>query len=561
MKRLRNDVEAFLRSKVYAVGLVLIAVCAYGYAVTHYAVGMDDTAIPMYYEEGMAPYVGRWSLFVLNKIFHFTAYAPWLVELISVLLLTLAVTLWCVLWKRICEPRVSLPVWSYIFVAGIFLSCPLVSELFVFYLHNGICLGYGMTALALLCFTDSLAQERTKKSRLKQLALSAVLISAALGCYESFLIVYAMGAIMCFFLVRRLYGKESGNTGYSPKLLFWAGSGMAAAVAGLVIHKAVLAALKIIYHLEKFSCYNVLYRSLFGDVFTAEGEIQMLLKRFFVKYYVNAVVYLPITVLVLAFLFIGIYALVSGVQKKDILLPVCAAMLVMLPVAMSFAEGLATRYRSAQYVPVVGAFAVLLAMLEICLHKCGRWLPALGALCMSALLLAQCADMNKWFRLDYLKYQDTKEVMDRVADDLEREYDIHKPIVFRGAYAVPYEICKDACISFSSKRYQWICRLTDWMDPHLKEKYFGRGARGYVFAESPVISTLQWGVTAFDGTSGQLIEFWKMHGYDAFLCETDPDVIEEAEQIRARENMPGYPEKGYIVEYDDYIIVNLEVSE
>ena len=542
-------------------GLALIAVCAYGYAVTHYAIGMDDTAIPMYYEEGMAPYVGRWSLFGLNKIFHFTAYAPWVVELISVLLLMSAVTLWCVLWRRACGSRTVLPIWSYVFAAGIFLSCPLISELFVFYLHNGICLGYGMTALALLCFLDSLAQEKTKKYRLQQLALSAALLSISLGFYESFLIVYAMGAIMCFFLVRRLYGKEGGNSEYSPKLLLWAGYGITASIAGLAVHKAVLIILKNIYHLEKFSCYNVLYRSLFGDIFTVEGELQMLLKRFFVKYYVNAVVYLPITVLVSAFLFIGIYALCSGVWKKDILLPVCAAMLIILPVVMSLAEGLATRYRSAQYVPVVGAFAVFLAMLEIRLHGCPKWLAVPGALCMSALLLAQCADMNKWFRLDYLKYQDAKEVMARVADDLERECDIRKPIVFRGAYTVPYEICGDACVSFSSKRYQWICRLTDWMDPHLKEKYFEKGGRGYVFAETPIISTLQWGVTAFDGTSGQLIEFLKMHGYSSFHCETDLNVIEDAELIRARENMPGYPDDGYMVEYDDYIIVNLERAD
>lgn len=554
MKRLFNDVRAFARCKVYMVGLALIAVCAYGYAVTHYAVGMDDTAIPMYYEEGMAPYVGRWSLFVLNKIFHFTAYAPWIVELLSVLLLMLAVTLWCVLWRRICGPKVKLPVWSYVFAAGIFLSCPLISEVFVFYLHNGICLGYGTTALALLYFSDSLESEKTKKYRIKKLALSTAFLTVTLGFYESFLIVYVMGAVMCFFLVRRLYGK-SGELKYSPKLFSWAGSGIAVTVSGLAAHRAILAVLKSVYHLEKFSRYNVLYRRLFGDIFMVQGELKMLLKRFLLRYYLDAVVYLPITVLVIALLFIGIYSLGMGARKKDILLPVCAAMLVILPVAMSVAEGLATRYRSAQYVPIVGAFAVLLAMLEICQHRYPKWLPMLGGLCICALLLGQCADMSKWFRLDYLKYRDAKEVMDRVADDLEKEYDIDKPIVFRGAYEVPDAISEHACVSYSSEQYRWICRLTDWLDPHLKEKYFSDS--GYVFAETPVVSVLQWGATAFDGTSGQLIEFWKMHGYQSFHCESDLNVIEEAEQIREKENMPGYPDDGYIAEYNNYIIVNL----
>lgn len=561
MKRLLNDVKEFCRCKAYVIGLTLIAVCAYGYAVTHYAIGMDDTVIPLYFGEGLAPYVGRWSLFVINRIFHIADFVPWMVELVSVLILMLSVTLWCVLWKRICEPRIALPTWSYVFVAGIFLSCPLISEVFVFYLHNGICLGYGVTALALLCLMNGLSLKKSRKYCLGQLMLSAVLAAVAMGFYESFLIVYIMGAVMCFFLIHRFYGKKDGTSEYSAKLLSWIGSGVLIVLTAMAIRTAVLALLKAVYHLEELGGYDVLYRSLFGDVFTVEGELVMTLKRFFVKYYVNAVVYLPITVLVFALAFLGIYSLYHGIRKKDILLPVCIVMLVVLPIFMSLVEGLATRYRSAQYVPVVGAFAVLLAMLELRLHKLPKWVPTLGAMCMGVLLFNQCTDMNRWFYLDYLKYQDAEEVMSRIACDLEKECDTSKPVVFRGAYAVPYEISKDACVSFSSAQYGWICRLTDWLDPHLKEKFFAENGRGYVFAETPVVSTLQWGVTAFDGTSGQLIAFWKMHGYDAFRCETDLDVIEEAEGIRKEENMYGYPKEGYIKECEDYIIVNFSDAE
>ena len=48
-----------------------------------------------------------------------------------------------------------------------------------------------------------------------------------------------------------------------------------------------------------------------------------------------------------------------------------------------------------------------------------------------------------------------------------------------------------------------------------------------------------------------------MHGY-SFRCVTDPETIAEAARIMRDENMPGYPQKGYIREEDDYIIVNLE---
>lgn len=554
MKRLLSEVKVFCRCKLYVIGLALVAVGAYGFAITHYAIGMDDTVIPLYFEEGLAPYVGRWSLFLINKFFHIADFVPWMTELVSVIILMGSVTLWCVLWKRICEKKAALPTWSYLFVAAVFISCPLISEIFVFYLHNGVCLGYGVTALALLALLSGLSVKASKEYYIRRMCLSAVLLTVALGFYESFMIVFIIGAVLCFFLIRCLYGRKGEDAEWTVKLVHWIGSGVFTIIISVILRFVVLKVIHIVYQLEGFDRYNVLYRSLFGDIFTAEGEFTMVIKRFFVKYYVNAIVYLPITVLVAAIAVIGIYALYSGIQKRDILLPVCAVVLVVLPVLMSLIEGLATRYRTAQYVPVLCAFAVLLLLIELYMHKSPQWIRVISFLFLSVLIFNQCTDMNKWFYIDYLKYEDARKVMDQIAYDLENDYDTNKPIVFKGAYTVPYEICEDAYVSFASREYMWIRRMTDPIDTHLKEKYFA--PIGFGFAESPVVSVLQWGVTAFDGTSQQLIEFWKMHGHDAFRCVTDLKVIEEAESIRQETNMPGYPKEGYIMELEDYIIVN-----
>lgn len=557
MKKLYDELKTLFHSKIYLMIVGLSATCAYGYAVTHHAIGMDDTVIPLYYEEGLAPYVGRWSLFIINKLFHIADFIPWMVELVSVLILILSVTLWCILWKRICEPKVVLPLWSYAFMAAIFLSCPLISEVYVFYLHNGICTGYGVTALALICFMDSLKTEETKQYRIKQGFLSAVLLTVALGFYESFIMVYVLGAVMCFFLIRVLYGKRNEASGYQTNILYWIGNGLLIAVISVVLRMAILAILSQVYQLDKLDNYDVLYRNLFGNIFTIEGEFAMILKRFFVKYYVNAILYLPITVLVVSMIFIGIYSLYKGIRKRDIMLPLCSVALVIFPVFMSIIEGLATRYRSAQYVPLIGAFAVLLLLIELHQYKMPKWVFVGCYLFLSVLLYNQCTDMNRWFYLDDLKYQDAKEVINQVAYDLEKGYDISKPIIFIGAYEVPYEITKDVYVSFASPEYRWISRLTDWIDPHLKEKYHAGNGKGYIFAESPIISVLQWGLTAFDGTSQQLIEFMKMHGHDNFHCETDLAVIQEIHQLHMEDNMPSYPKAGYIKECEDYIIVNL----
>jgi len=189
MKRLKEDLLFFLKCKWYILGLAVTAVLSYGYAVTHFAIGMDDTAVSLYYDDGLAPYVGRWSLFIINKFLHISEFAPWMVEFVSVLLLMLSVTLWCVLWKRICEPGVMIASGKYALVAGVFLSCPLISEIFVFYLHNGVCTGYGVTALGLIAYLDSLGKNGSRVEVFRKLMLSAVLLTIALGFYESFIII------------------------------------------------------------------------------------------------------------------------------------------------------------------------------------------------------------------------------------------------------------------------------------------------------------------------------------------------------------------------------------
>lgn len=554
-----REIHSFIKCKVYMAAVGLVALCGYGFAIAHPAIGMDDTAMSLYFEEGVAPYMGRWCIFVLNKVFRIriSGFAPWMAELVSVLILILSVTLWCVLWRRVCEPKVNLPRWSYLFVAGIFLSCPLISEVFVFYLHNGICTGYGVTALSLLCLLESFSAENTGKRRWGYVACSALLLTVALGFYESFVMVYVMGGTTVFLLLRRLYGKDGRETRYGSNVREWMRNGFLAVASSVLLRAAILFVLKISYRLERLDKYDVPLHPFFRDNFKVEGELVMNLKRFWVMYYVNGIVYLPIAVLVVSLAAIGLYSLYHGWRKRDFAIPLCGIAMILLPVLMSVVEGMPTYYRAAQYVPMVGAFAVLLLLVEVKRRgKSGR-LSVVCGLLLSALIYNQCADLNRWFYLDYRKYQNAVEVMNRVAYDLQTGFDVEKPLVFRGAYRVPYEISKDAYCGFSSPQYRWICRVTDPVDPHLKEKYFAENGRGYVFAQSPIVSVLQWGLTAFDGTCGQLMAFWNMHGH-SFPYVTDPAIIEEAERIRVEEDMPGYPRDGYILECEDIIIVNLE---
>lgn len=555
MKKILSELKQFLQCRSYVLIVGLAAICSYGFAMMHPAIGMDDTAIYLYFEEGMAPYVGRWTLYMLNKVLPLDYFAPWMMELVSVLIFCISVTLWCVLFWRICKDFVDIPKWCYGIAAAIFLSSPLINEVFVFYLHNGICLSYGLIALSLLFLLNMLERGMSRKQIICSACASAVSLTCALGCYESFAIVYTMGAVMCFFLIRRWYCGEKMKYSHKPLPWLFACSGIG--IAGVLLRSIILAVIKGVYGLSKLDSYHIAYRSLLSGIFQAPEELVMELKRFWMKYYVNGIVYLPIAVLVLAIVFIGIYAIYYGIRKKDAWFAVCEIALVLFPIFMCILEGIATRYRTAQFVPIMGAFAVFLLLMELHAHRRKPILAGSIYLMLGILLFNQCADMNRWFYVEYKKYEDVKEVLNQTAYELEKNHDTSKPIILKGAYKVPYEIAKDAYCSFSSRQYQWICRISDIVDPHLKEKYYAENGRGYIFTETPITSVLQWGLTAFDGTAAQIFNFWEMHGY-SFICETDLDKIEQAEELRKELQMPAYPQEGYIQDCGEYILVNLE---
>ena len=158
MKALWEDIKFFWSNKVYAAVISLAAVCGYGFKIAHETIGIDDTCIPLYFEEGLTPAVGRWTLYLINKLFHISDFAPWITEVAGVLLMLLAATVWCVAFSRITGRDRYMA--GYTFFSALFISCPLISEIYVYYLHNGVSLSYGLTAIALLLLLKTLEAER-----------------------------------------------------------------------------------------------------------------------------------------------------------------------------------------------------------------------------------------------------------------------------------------------------------------------------------------------------------------------------------------------------------------
>ena len=81
MRQLKEDISFFLHQKMFVVILALTAVGSYGFAVTHESIGIDDTMVDVYLNDGIEVLMGRWTIYLINKLFYLGEFMPHITEI------------------------------------------------------------------------------------------------------------------------------------------------------------------------------------------------------------------------------------------------------------------------------------------------------------------------------------------------------------------------------------------------------------------------------------------------------------------------------------------------
>ena len=344
-----------MKSKIlYLIIIFVTVVFSYGYNITHFAIGVDDTAMKLYFEEGLSVCTNRWTLFFLNRVLHFNIinWPTWLVECLSACILAVSFSLWCLVINRILvSAEIILPVWYYGLAAALAISCPIISEIWVYYLHNGVAVAYGLTSLALMLFLQSLRFDN--EHGLIKILGSGFCLAAALGCYETMMDCFLTGAFTAFMLLHALADKRK-NTVYDIRFFPWTVKGGAVLAVSLLVRALMHEILMSVYHLDNMAKYGVNdYNTLFGDLFVTPGAVGILIKKMYLRYFVNAAAYLPISFFVLSWVIIGSLAVFFTVKRRDPWIFFCIPVMAIVPVLSSIAAGRAVTYHSAQFVPII----------------------------------------------------------------------------------------------------------------------------------------------------------------------------------------------------------------
>lgn len=162
----------------------------------------------------------------------------------------------------------------------------------------------------------------------------------------------------------------------------------------------------------------------------------------------------------------------------------------------------------------------------------------------------QSYEMTQWFYIDYMKYEDVKNTIQLVSYDLVQNYDTNKPVVFIGNYTIPEKIVSKIYVKEDTREYELIDAILTKLDPNLTSCFMM--PYGYSLSSEAMYSAITWGNVAFSGTDEEMHHFISLHGHEF-------ERIVEAERVQEIQieynKLPGFPNKGYIVEEAEYIVV------
>lgn len=497
-KTLKDFKSTILSDKLLIIGTILIAVLSYGFAVTHFSIGIDDTAAAHYVhsiEKGSLIQQGRLLPIVIDYLTGLIDFIPFLNDFIGAALFWLSSLVFCYLFEYISNKRFSSL--SCLVFAGIYLSFPIINEKFIYNLDViTTMLSYLFISLSALC-----AYQAVFENNKKQYLPAFVFCMAGISAYESFIMLYVCVVFSIFFI------KAAADKNYKLKYndVILKGARLA----------AILVFAFILYYIIVFAAQSATDQppyiriNLFNTDLSFIDCMKQIAKDLFNFDCVSVVVFWSAAAVGLI---IGIY---YSIKRKSLLTFLCflGFFTMNFPIHILAAHFF---YRTAL---TFCYFAAVIGLLVMKLSE--RFTPTKRIACVLAFLLiiVQVRDINLMFYNDYKRYQKETFVVHTIATDLQANYDVTKPIVFTN---------------------------TGTDVSYLNAKAKGSQING--------LSFIFCGLGSFrDPGAHEIFELFSLNGYD-FLVEPTDEQAMEAKEIS--KTMPCWPKKGSIKECDEYIIIN-----
>lgn len=490
----KKSINYFFKNKAFIITIILITVLSFGFTITNSSVGMDDTAFDRYYQGKEMLAIGRWGSYLVYQILNITEFIPFWIDFIASSIIMLTAVLWCIFLKKNLEDK--LPLGAYITFAAVFISFPIINEIFIFENCNiAVMLGSFLASLGIMVFYENYTKIHKKGIYI----VSALILTFAMSMYEACAQIMLVAIFITAILM--IYTNRDKKIKDIFKYLF---SVLGILLVGVILDEIIV---KIIYFAGvrasdvadkeiNWGQYGILesFEIILVDIVCAMKNIK----------------YFPVLIFdVASGIGLAISILQSDRKKNWMILVIFIAMF-LSNFAISILQLDAVLYRTCTSWGLFVAIIVLMLYKFLSEYKITK---ILACLVIGILVLQQSKTLNQLFYNDYKRYQKDLHIAYDLVYNLEKDYDISKPLVIMGT---PYK---------------------------------GMGDYG---AQSNSLSVLWWGKKAFNDNGREFIKFLNSLGYD-FDVPTDEEY--EKGKIEA-ENMERYPKDGSIRELDDCIIIN-----
>ena len=493
-KEYKEAIKYFLNNKAFVITVILVTVLSFGFTITNSSIGMDDTAFDVYYQGKEMLAIGRWGAYIIYEILNITEFVPFWLDFIASSIIMFTAILWCIFLKKNLGNKLSNV--AYIIFSSVFISFPIINEIFIFGNCNiAVMLGSFLASLGIMIFYENY-QNIHKKSIY---AICILVLTFGMSMYEA--CVQMMLVAICITALLIIYTQEDKKIKDIFKYIF--------AAVGILIASIVLNAIivQLIYLLGVNPSEAADKTINWGKYGILESFTLVLLN---IVEAMQNVKYFPVIVFGIVSA-IGLFISISQSDKKRnwmILIIYIAMFLSNFAISMLKLEDVL--YRTCASWGLFVAFVVTVFYVICSKYKITKILAGI-AICI--LVLQQSKTLNQLFYNDYTRYQKDLHIAYELIYDLEKDYDISKPLIITGK---PY-----------------------------------KGIGGYG-AQSNSLSVLWWGQKAFGKNGSEFIKFLNSLGYNFKI----PTYEKYEERKSETENMESYPHEGSIKELDDCIVIN-----
>ena len=500
----KNEMKSLITNPRYIVPIIFVAILSYGFAITHYSIGVDDLCFDRYVTGTYILSAKRWGTWLLYNILNIKEFTPfWLEFIVSTFMVIIAIILSAFLKKQL---KNKINIWECVIFSSIFISNPIINHFFMYQSTN---LAVVISNLLMIISAILIMENYFGNKKIGTYIISTIFITISLSMYESCAQTYLVVIFISIFI--KLINKEEKN------LFKFFCTSIVCLIIGilgyLITGKITLLILEKLGK-RKPNYARTLILSIDKRIWAWPDEIRLLLwKRYFYNFIVKIMYDIKHYYPFIAFIIFSLIAIISEMVKSYIANKngrLITMLLIIFSNLILIIMKVEILYRI-QFSWILTTAFLVLYIYKIFENK--KIFKYIINIVIVFLIIFQTRNLNQIFYKDYKRFEKEKAIANEIAMDIIKETDYeNKPIAYINTLDMSQSNNED------------------------------------------IESIINWGVGAFYEKGTEITKFINNFGYD-FLSISKEEYEEVKEQY---EVLDEETKNKKIIELQDYIIVNLE---